>query len=202
MELNSNFSKKKLINRSQALEYVVSALKEISSDYSLSFNGANAYVLPYADSLQDVPYTDSGYLGETAAVPFLQLAVSGSIECQSTPINLSDDLRKQLLYCIQSNTVPTFLLSYNNTEKLKLTNYSKNYAVDFGILENSIVDSYNYLNEALSATNDTRLTAHNVIADGVVCATYENGVKIYVNLNDTAYTNGNISIEPLGYTVQ
>ena len=200
--LNSNFDREDSINRAQAKRFVEEALEAVDEELSLSFEGANAYILPYAELLTEIPYTNSGFVGETASVPFLQLVVDGSMQCCSQPVNLADDLREQLLLCLQSGTAPTFQLSYDNTEVLKLTDHTNYYAVDFQILRDTIVESYAYLEPAIAAVQGSRLSGHRILADGVVEASFESGAEIVVNLSDAAYTGEGLTVASMSYAVK
>lgn len=80
---------------------------------------ANAYALPYADFLTEMPEGGSGYalLGES--VPFYYLVVNGSIPyALETAGNLSPDLQKTKLKWLEYGAAPYFLLSGESSEKL------------------------------------------------------------------------------------
>lgn len=198
--LNSNFSNKNRINRSQAKEYIVKSLSRYK-DTLFECVGANAYVLPYIVKASEIPCTNSGISGESHSVPFVQLVMSGNVKYSSVPINLSGDIQKELLYCIQAGTTPTFLISYDNTELIKKTNYTEYYAVDYKILKSSVIDCYEYINKAFSRVKNARMVGHQVIADGISKTEYENSVSIYVNLTDNDYSNGNIEVKANDYFV-
>lgn len=188
-------------NRTQAVETITDMLESYGETGGLSFTGANAYVIPYADTLSGIPYTNSGYLGETASVPFLQLVVNGGIECHSNPVNLEGDLRQQLLYCLQSATVPTFTVAYGNVSLLKVTEHTEYFSVDYGVLKEQIKESCNFLKEAYSAIDGSSMISHEIIADGVSMTKYENDVCIYVNFNDTEAYAGEIKIPAENYVI-
>ena len=199
--LNSNFNKDHAFNRGQTLDIVRGELEELSQRYSLSFNGANAYVLPYASILKDLPLHNSGLPGESASVPFVQLVVSGAAVCQSQPINLEEDVQAALLGCIESRTSPSFVLAADNIERLKTTSYTQYYAVDFEVLKEKALSYYRYVAEALESVEGQAITDHQMVADGVACTSYADGTRIYVNYNDTAYTADGVSVEANGYAV-
>jgi hypothetical protein len=129
------------------------------------------------------------------------MVMSGNVKYSSVPINLSGDIQKELLYCIQAGTTPTFLISYDNTELIKKTNYTEYYAVDYKILKSSVIDCYEYINKAFSRVKNARMVGHQVIADGISKTEYENSVSIYVNLTDNDYSNGNIEVKANDYFV-
>lgn len=199
--LNSDFSSKEPVNREQTaaqLEQLLSVQKE---KLRLSFDGANAYVLPYAAAITDLRMTHSGYAGETAAVPFVQLVLSGSVAYSSEPINLKADKQTELLRCIASGTSPTYLLAYKNVSRLKQTDYSYYYAVDFQHLKGKALEGYTYVSGALEAAQGTRLVSHETLADGVTLSIFANGAQIAVNYNHTVYEQGTLQVAAQSYTV-
>lgn len=89
--------------RTQAKQSIVQAL-EATGELELAFTGANAYVLPYAAAVNEIPVTCSTFEGETYSVPFLQMVLSGFVSCSSEPINLSDNWDLLLLQCVESRS--------------------------------------------------------------------------------------------------
>ncbi len=197
-DLISDFDEDHCSNRIQTrirLERMLKGKKNIR----FSFVGANAYILPYAAAVSDIPLTDSGYPGESTPVPFLQLVLSGCVDYESPAINLMNVPETQLLYCIASGTSPKFMLAYDNIEKLKLTDYTEYYAISFEVLKKDIVKYGKYVQEALSVTDGTRLKAHERIADGVTVSTFENGAVIYVNTSDKDYVADGATVKAKNY---
>lgn len=192
--LNSDYSRKNMTNRGETRKTIEALLKSCGKDYSLSFTGANAYVLPYADSFSGISTTDSRYLGESYSVPFVQLAVSGCAEVQSMPINLEDDISINILRCIETGTVPLFTVCCDNVEDFKRTDYSKYYSISFEVQQKNIASAAEQFKKVKDASAGTRMVSHKRVADGVFASGYENGAVIYVNYNNTAYVSGNITV--------
>ena len=200
--LNSDYSRKYTSNRGATRDIIDTLLKKYSKDYSLSFTGANAYVLPYAGSLSEISVTDSRYLGESYSVPFVQMVVSGCIEIQSAPINLEEDIDTNILRCIETGTVPSFTVCYDNIELMKQTKYSKYYSISFDVQQNNIIKAAEQFSKLTQATEGSRMIAHKKISDGVFLSTYENGADIYVNYNDTEYISDNITIAADSFAIK
>lgn len=200
-KLSSDYSKEGGINRADALAYIRSALGE-NKKSDLSFDKGNAYVLPYAKAISDISIDNSGFPGETAAVPFIQLVVSDKIAYNSAPINLKEDIRSELLKCIEGGTVPTFLLSFKNTSSFKGTNYTEYYSVDYEILKDNILESYKYVEKISDAIGGCELVKHEIIAENITVSTYSNGKKIYVNKTDLDYKADGITVKAKDYTIK
>ena len=199
--LNTDYNTKTAANRSQAQKLVVEALKN-TKNASFDFDGANAYVLPYASAVNGIILENSGFAGESAAVPFLQMVLKDKVVCRSDCINLKENTRDLLLSCIEFGTVPTYIVSYGNTSKLKVTDYTDYYAVDFSILEGSIKESYDYVKSAVEAKGDGGIVKHTIFSDGVTYTEYQNGKGVYVNRTDKAFSINGINIPAMDYTVK
>lgn len=197
--LNSDFNKSSAYNRGQTADIIDSLLAEAKKQYRLGFEGGNAYVLPYATLIRDIALTNSEYLGETAAVPFLQMVLNGSVQYQSAAINLNEDSRAELLRCIESHTSPSFTLAAENIMRFKQTDYSQYYAVSFDVLKKKVLEQYQYVENALEPAAGSRMIGHRILADGVVCTSYENGARIYVNYTAEPYTAGTLTVPANGY---
>ena len=199
--LNADYKTKKLTNRPQSQKLVVNALEE-TKNTNFSFDGANAYVLPYASVVNNIVLENSGFAGESAAVPFLQLVLGDKVVCRSDSINLKENTRDLLLSCVEFGTVPSFVVSYGNTSKLKVTDYTEYYAVDFKILEESIKNSYDYVNAAWSAKGDSGIANHTILTQGVTYTEYQNGKGVYVNRTNKVYNANGIKIPAMDYVVK
>ena len=53
--------------------------------------GGNAYALPYADQIVNVPMESSHFNIVDETVPFYQMVIHGSIDYAGSPINLHDE---------------------------------------------------------------------------------------------------------------
>ncbi len=201
INLVSSFSKGNTLLRSESLKTVKAGLQNIKNS-ELTFSGSNAYILPYADTLNYIPACEnSGYVGETYAIPFLQLSLGESVVCNSNPINLCDDITKELLNCLQSSTIPTFVVSYQNTEQIKSTNHTDYYAVDYKIIKPIIIDSFEFLREAYSAIGGSYIVSHKIIDNNITLVKFSNGKSILINLSDDLYYYNDSVIKANSYKI-
>lgn len=199
--LNADYTKDNGINRGETLKYVKESLKN-NSKTNLSFEGGNAYVLPYAKTLSNVSNENSGFIGESAAIPFTQMVIGNNARYTSEPINLKENTRHELLNCIESGTVPSFLVSFDNTSILKTTQYTSYFAVDYKILKDEILKSYNYLETVISKTNGSAVTEHKILADAVTATTYGNGTIVYVNKSGKDYSKDGVTVKAMDYVIK
>lgn len=196
--LNADYTKDKGINRGEALRYI----KEALNNKKLSFDGGNAYVLPFAKTVSYVSNTNSGFVGESASVPFLQMVIGNNATYTSKPINLEENTRYELLKCIESGTVPTYLVAYDNTSELKNSIYTEYFSVDYEILKQEVTDSYKYLENVYTKTNGTSITSHKILANDVTATTYANGTTVYVNKSQSDYSKDGITVKAMNYMIK
>lgn len=199
--LNADYTKDNGINRSQSLSYIKETLKN-NKNASLSFDGGNAYVLPCAKAISNISNNNSGFIGETASVPFLQMVIGENATHTSKPINLKENTRYELLNCIESGTIPSFLVSYDNTSYLKGTEYTAFFSVDYEILKDEILESYKYVENFVSKTDGTAVVEHNVLANDVTVSTYGNGTIIYVNKSSSDFSVDGIIVPAMDYLIK
>ena len=200
--LISDFNTLSAYNRGDTLAILDELLHQYGNDRKLVFDGANAYVLPYASVIKNVPLDCSGFSGETYSVPFLQMVVSGYVMYHSQPLNLDENLQASLLGCIESSTSPYFVLAADNVGLLKLTDYTNYYSTDYKILKERVAKAYLYVKDALAPVEGAAMVSHDVLAAGVTCTGYDSGINVYVNRNDEAYIQGELHIPAKGYTTK
>lgn len=168
-------------NRGQSRDVVEKLLKAYAGEARLSFDGTNAYVLPYADSLREISLSHSGYEGESYAVPFLSMAVGGHIRLYAPALNLTDGREEQVLDCILAGVSPSAVLAMGNTERLKKTAFTRYYAVSFDSQKEEILQDYQTIYAALEDVQGSYMTGFQKLAENLFCADYANGCRVYVN---------------------
>jgi hypothetical protein len=119
-ELHSNHYKKSLTNRMEAKGYVTDLLQKMYDDHGkLLADEANAYSFKYLDSIVNVDLDGSRMLQQSEAIPFYGMVVHGSINIAGAPINMSGDLKYDVLKAIENGASPYFVLAYQNSSRLK-----------------------------------------------------------------------------------
>ncbi len=199
--LNSDFRKNKSYNREKTLDTIVSTLENSSKNTTLSFRGANGYVLRFASSLTDIPTTDSSLKGVSYDIPFIQLVCYGNIPYSSYELNSESNVKVALLKCISSVSSPKFILGMQNMDKIKLSNYTQYNSISFKTREEDCVEAYKYINNAFKKVIGAKLVNHSTLTDGVTKLDYSNGISIYVNATQTDYTYENVTVPAMDYTI-
>jgi hypothetical protein len=127
-------------------------------------SGGNAYTIPYADVITDVPLTSSEYIRASETVPFSGIVLHGSKSFTGTPINMEGDMKEAVLNSIENGASLFFTLSYQNTQELKTSKYwSQYYSIQYDIWKDDVVKYYDIINGALSDLQNKYIVDHDFI---------------------------------------
>lgn len=200
-DLNSDFRQDDTFNREQAKNILTEQLQKLkSSGYQLSFTGANAYTLPYAASVTDVPVSSSNNYLFDETVPFYQIALSGLLPLYSEPLNNSSDYERDVLKCVEYGTFPKFDLMYRKNSDLKETDYNF-----YGVYYQDWISDITALNQQyrdnLKDIVGQPITNHFQIAQDVYVTEFQNGKKICVNYSGSDVTYQGVIIGKISYGV-
>jgi len=173
----------------------------VDDNRPLAADGYNQYVYESAEYIYDISERTFGLSITDEAVPFVQMVLSGLIPYSTGRGNLSYDLDIQKLKWIEFGSLPSFILTYENTVNLKNSGYDHIFTSTFRVWEERIVDTYNEFRENFQLVYGRQMTWHERIEEGVVCVEYENGIRILLNYNENARTVDGISIPAKGYVI-
>jgi len=174
-DLNSDFNKKEPYNREDSKQFTIKLLEEMYEDYGkIMLSAGNAYTFKYASAILDVPLDSSRYFYSSQAVPFMGMVLHGYIPFAGTPTNMTGDINYETLKIIENGSFPYFILSYQNTSKLKESfNTSQYYSVSFEIWYDDLVAKYKELNGILASLQKVPIDGHKFIEDAERIASAE-----------------------------
>jgi len=168
------------------------------AENGLLLNGANAYALPYATTVQSVPVEHSRFLCEERAVPFYAIALHGLVDMSVPPVNDGEG-NIRVLQAVESGIGLTYTLGWQNTTQLKNTAGEQyNYITAAHWLDRA-ADQYVQLAPYLAAVSGQAVTSHQELAAGVYRTEFENGAWALVNYTDAAYAAGESQIPAGGF---
>jgi len=186
--LYGDYDKKNASNIDESKKYVEALLKKASGQYSLMLEYGNAYAMPYAERLVNMPLESSRMFIEDAVVPFIQMVYHGYISYAGESINIGQDIDEYFLKNIEYGADLHFTMAKSNLERIKNSVFNKYPSVGFDAWKERIV-SYSAAHfAALSNVQGEAMVNHEVVAPDVNRVTYANGTRIYVNYNDTDIT--------------
>ena len=183
----NNFDKDRLCTRTQTKEKIVSVLKNTyKEDGGLQVYGGNKYVLPYADSIKELPDTASNYSYETYSVPFYQMVVNGYVNYTSIAGNMTYDANYQKLKWIEYGCTPYYIITQKNAIDLVDSNYDKLFSSEYSVWGDIIEETYKEFTGKLKFTGNETIVKHTIVNDDVRIVEYSNSDKIYLNYSKNA----------------
>ncbi len=164
-------------------EAVSNAVSQIKDQKYMASN-ANAYAAINADIIVDAPTTSADGYAFMETVPFYAMVFKGYVPMASESINLASTPEKILLGAVEGGMALNYTVigEWDNTLINSVNNYF--YASEFNsALKKDILGNYKQLKKYYSSINGATIDKNEVIASGVHCTTFNNGVKVYVNYN-------------------
>lgn len=161
----------------------------------------NLYLLKNTSNYLNMPLYHSRLRFITDSVPFTQILLRGYIDYYSTYLNFSTNQEIDLLRAIEFGSNLSYLISYEESYELASTLSNHLYATHYASNRDLIINQVKTATSALSTVKGQAIIDREQLSVGVVCVTYENNVKVYVNYNNNDYTYNNIVIPKLGYKV-
>jgi len=184
-ELHSNHYKKNLSNRMDARGQVTALFEKMVDDHgNLLADEANAYAFRYLDSIINVDLDNSRFALQSEGVPFYGMVTHGYINIAGAPINMSGDYKYDLLKAIENGASPYFIVSYQNTNRLKeatLWSLNSYYSVNYHTWLNDMIETYHRLNDALKPVKTKPIIGHEFLGRNIVKVTYEGGTSFILN---------------------
>lgn len=197
-----DYNNKDVCTTQEILDSYISVMKQAKKDgVRLSADTGNAYILPYVDMIYSLPQSSSGYTFSTESVPFYQMVVHGYISYTGTVGNTHYDYDRCILEWVETGSMPSYILTYQETSKLLETEYDEVFSSEFKVWDKKISETYKKLNADFADFQDETITSHSKLAEGVFKIEYSNGKTVYVNYNDAEYSIGENTIEGKDYLI-
>lgn len=179
--LYSDFHNKVPMNRNAMQVAQEETLRGLAEDVSLALPNPNAYALPYASAVYDLPCQDSGFRVTDESVPFYQAVIRGSINYAAPALNYADDYRMAFLQAVEVGAGLHYTLTANTTALLKDTDYSYLNKGCYTDWEETVRLDYARAAAVLNQVADQTMTDHWKAAENVYVTVYGNGVAVAVN---------------------
>lgn len=190
------------VSRTQAVALWEEVLQQVSGTAGLvAATEGNAYCLPYADRLYDVPTTDSGYLFTDESIPFLQMVLHSYIPYSGQPGNLSSDFAAEKLRWVEYGCVPHFEITWERSGLLKGTEYDFLFTSRYADWETVLMDTAKEFNARLSAVWNQEMREHTRLSEELVRITYADGTRVYVNYGQTPAQADEQAVPAMAYVV-
>lgn len=201
--LNTDYNENYLSTREQSKQIQDQLFKKTKEAFGdVQVARGNEYTLRYISHLQNLPSTYSFDLFVDRVVPFTQIALHGLTTYSFGYANLSDDYREAFLKGIEFGAVPSFVVTYAESEELLKSVYLDGfYSTNYKDWIQEMTTQYKNYEEALGDVQDKFITDHREVMSGVYETTYSNGKRIIVNYNNKKVNVGSTVVEAKNYTV-
>lgn len=167
----------------------------------MAMDGFAPYLLENSDYAFNLPMKASNYILLSEEVPFLQMVLHGYCSYSDVvPGNLSNDLTETKLRWIEYGYMPTFLLTYENGDKLEKTDFNLLFSSEYALWGDDVVEISRELTEKLASVYYSPMVYHHV-ENQVATVKYENGKTVIVNYNDTDVTVNGVAVKARDYTI-
>lgn len=191
-------------NRQDSAEAITVAAQLLATDRQMLVSGGNAYLLPMASGVIDVPACSSEFDVMDETIPLMAIVLRGYVDFASTPVNLSSDSRGMLLNAIETGAMLHYYIldnSNNQIAQLQDTVYTKLFSADYDAWKDTIAAQYKELTAALADVKGATITGHERLPSGVTRTIYDNGVSYLVNATDESVTEQGITVEARGFVM-
>lgn len=188
---------KKNISRYKAMTIAEETFDSLSGGLDNGFiaDGANAYALPYISHITNVPLSSSRFDIFNEDVPFYQIVMHGLVPYSTTPVNGDADPTTLLLMAAATGSRLSYDMIYNETSKLKDTDYDIYYYANYHYWADTAAEQYKLLAPLLGSIGDSTITGYGVSDDGdLITTTYSNGTVVKVDLAAKTVSYGGTTV--------
>ena len=158
----------------------------------------NAYALPYAAYVTDVPQESSNLSLADETVPFYAQVLQGRVGFSGAAVNLADEPRVAFLHALETGADLAFTVAAENTDELRFSDDSALYAIRFDDWKETIAAMHAELSGARAQLDS--LVSREAAGETVVLK-YANGAVLIVNYDTAAAQTAYGPVEGLSYLI-
>ena len=196
--LFTDFDKKQFATRTVTAQQVTARLQEGGRRWTL--REPNAYAIPYAGTVTEVPVASSGFDLFTRDVPFYSLVLDGLVN-KTVPAANQDDSQTALLKALETGSNLYFRFICGDPQDLTYTTKDGLYYSVFEQWREEARRLYEAYSAVMEKVGDAHIRSHRAIGENACETVYTNGVTIRVNYADTPLAFEGTTIPAAGYTV-
>ena len=186
-------------SRTDSYDIYMDAVRDADKDSDVILETPNAFLWSYSDAFLDMPLSSSDYFYLDEEIPFLSMVLKGIVPTYSEYVNFEANKTENFLKMVESGMYPSFYVCAEDTSKLFYTNSSDLYSLEYSSYRDTIVDYDTKLRALAAKVGDACITDHEILENGLVKVTYDNGVRIYVNYTESDLSADGLTVEALSY---
>ena len=201
--LGGDYAKGRNLDRCESADLTVQALNKAKENgFEMAFDVGNAYVLPYASHLLNVPADSSEYKLEDNTVPFYQTVFHGSISYAGSPYNMSANNLNSVCDSYAFGSAPYAVFITREDNLIANTGYeTKWYSLEDGKRLEDFIQTAKNTYDLRKKTSGSLIIGYSEISDGVSSTSYDNGIIVYVNRNNSECNVNGLTVAANGFTV-
>jgi hypothetical protein len=176
-------------------------VSKLSDEMNLVMERPFAYLWKHTDAYLGMPLSSSHYMYEDESVPFMAIVLKGIIPMYSDYVNFEANKHEFNLKMAETGVYPSFYLTYKDSAELIYTNSSQLFSTLVDTYRDTVVEYDRQFRALAEKTQDALIIGHERPAEQVTLTVYDNGVRVYVNYNETPVTVDGVTVDALDYIV-
>ena len=186
--LYGDYGKRSGTSRDQTKQYVEDSLKLLRGDVGKVLSeDPNAYVLPYTDTITDLPLYSSGFNLFDGDIPLYQLVMHGVIPYSTKAVNGSADAERLVMLALASGSNLRFDMLSAETSDLKDTDFDVYYYAFADYWIENAAQYYAFAKDILEKVSDSEIISYQRDGD-CITTKYANGTETTVDLKACSVT--------------
>ena len=165
-------------------------------------DGAFSYAAVAADVITNVPTSSAKLNSFDLEIPLYQMVFQGYRSNCVVAINIANNQRTQFLKAIETGSGLSFELINNYDREIRKQTILGLNAAYYQDNVKLITDCVNEAESFLKSVSDKAIVEHRYVSNNVARTTFENGVVVYVNYNDTDKKVGKEIIKAQSFLVK
>lgn len=198
--LYSDYNSSSYTDRQQAQSKVTALLHQIRAKTGLLVSSGNLYAAVCADSVINVPISDSSYNLSSRAVPFLQIALHGLINLAGPALNNSIQINKDFLTSVEYGMDLSFQMTGSDPSVLQKTRLDTLYDSYYADWVQDAAGYYKKMQD-LAGLQNQFITQNEAVTDTLHVTTYEEGTRVVVNYGVSAADYQGHKVPALSYII-
>ncbi len=160
---------------------------------------ANAYAIPYANHIMNVPLNSSRFDIFNEDIPFYQMVLHGLVPYSSTALNGTADHNKLLLMAAATGSYLNYDMLYEDTSELKDTEFDVYFYANYDNHLLSAAAEYRLLQPLYEEIAEDYITGYEIDDNGNITVTYSGGtvVKADFSENTIAFSGQTIDLDDI-----
>ncbi|MBR1750113.1 MAG: hypothetical protein IJ740_04390 [Ruminococcus sp.] len=186
-KLSSDFSSKNTSVRDKTMNTLVEGFEKAKNEMGgkVIAESANAYVIPYADNITNVPVYSSGFNITDYDIPFYQMVIHGYVPFSGKPINASSNSDEMFMLSLAAGSNIHYDMIYEDASVLQDTDYDDLYYANYEGWVPHAAEEFKITKQILSGVSDMTIKSYERSDDGNELKTvYTDGSKdVTVRIN-------------------